>query len=124
MGHGDDGREMMVEILTPARIGGRGSACGVPRQRTVASSMANLMASPQSPRVPLLSAAAPYEPRKPLDATAPTLTGATVTSQHPANQIPPVAELADSARSRARTNLRDAGSGCASNEIYRVLPYS
>ena len=45
------------------------------------------------------------------------LAAAAVTSQHPASRLPPLAELADDAGSRTRTNLRDAGSGCSDKEI-------
>ena len=48
---------------------------------------------------------------------APTLTAAAVTYQHPSSRLPTLAELADDARSRARTNLRGAGSGCSDKEI-------
>ena len=52
---------------------------------------------------------------------APTLTAAAVTYQHPSSRLPTLAELADDARSRARTNLRGAGSGCSDKEVYGIF---
>ena len=56
--------------------------------------------------------------------TLPMLAAAAVTRWRPTASVAPVAELADDARSRARTNLRGAGSGCSDKEIqlYSALP--
>ena len=112
----------MEEISTPAPIGLKGErdrTLPMPCQRTVDSSMAINDGIPVvASHAPPLSAAAPSEPLRPSKLTAPMLAAAAVTCQHPASRLPPLAELAEGARGRARTNLRGAGSGCSSKEIY------